>query len=109
MINKQDGIVLIDKLAGVLSTTSGQIVSEYSVWFIADSIAWILAAILCIPASFRLVKLVGDQVESDTKVLISSVLGVVCLMFILAGLHSVSDLIAPEAAAIHQLIIDIKS
>ena len=109
MINKEDGIVLIDRLAGVLSTTGGQIVSEYSVWFIADSIAWILAAILCIPATFRLIKIVSDQVESEAKIVISVTLGAVCLVIILTGIGSVSDLIAPEAAAIHQLIIDIKS
>lgn len=99
----EETVKLIEQLAGLVGHNSALIVEQYTYWHMVAAISWILVGVFfCIAA----VKCPRPE-EWDTIPT-----HVVRCVFFVAGLlmlaANIPDVFAPEAFAIHQLIIDIK-
>lgn len=95
-------IEALNKLAEILGTTSETIIDAYTSWFVYSSIAWLLVGVTLVVAGLRWT--VPEDWEAPSVVLKALVV-FVGLLFICSN---VPDLIEPKAAAIHQLIYDVR-
>lgn len=101
-------IEIINRLADIAGESSGEIIQHYHRWFIASSLIWTLVGIVIFYLSYRWKmpeKWEDDAMDRSAFWIFKGVAIAIALLMI--G-HNLPDLFAPQAAAIHQLISDIR-
>lgn len=99
-------IEVVDRLAALLAKHGTQVVDEYTSWFFVSAVVWILFGLAAVCTGIKLK--FRDHLEEDQY---KAMLCIKVLLVIVGGLIAishVSDLVAPEAAAIHQLLRDLR-
>lgn len=110
-------VMIAEKVLGLLSNSSMKVVESYSSWFVYSALIWIIIASVCIYFSFKTIKasrILYEQAKangsSDTNDIAffywASWLLLVISIFVIGG--NLPDLLASDAAAIHQILKDIK-
>lgn len=92
---------IINNLAEIFGNSGRYAINEYAKWYISSSIVWISIGLILIGSCFK-VKYPEDW--DVHPLVIKMICFFIGLMFI--GCN-VPDLIAPEAMAIHRIILDI--
>jgi len=83
-----------------IKTSSNGLLTDYTTWFITSSLVWIIAAVLgTVFVSFKF-----KPEDIELKIVKYGILAI--FMFIIC--LNLVDLIAPQAAAAHQLIRDLR-
>lgn len=102
-------------LADKLGVPVQGIIKHYATWFIAASIGWMIAGILICIMSIWMGKKMWNWPDAKEECDVSSwhIAGFIigCVGFIIGLLiffGNLGDLIAPSAAGIHQIIIDLR-
>lgn len=90
------------RIIDLLTNSSSQAVTHYTEWFIASSIAFITFGVVMIAISIICLIKGWFGGSSKTWAAVCILLGVLLIA------RQIADLVAPEAAAIHQLIKDIR-
>ena len=99
---------LIEKLADKLGTTSSLIVSEYTGWFIANSLVSIAFGVALAVFAFMWKpkeRRDDDAISIGIKYVFKVILMIVGCVFVA---NHVPNLAQPKAKAIHQLLRDIR-
>lgn len=93
---------IANKILETLSSGVKHTVSDYSIWFIADAIVWIILSLIAIGIAIYILNKIDE---------IGFRIAAWVVIFIFACIigEQVPDLIASQAKAVHQLIKDIKS
>lgn len=99
-----ENLKMLQEVINAIGGTGSAIVSEYTVWFIVSAIGWILMGAAMAYLSFKW-KIESDDEDEYWKTIVRWVMIFIGALFILCN---VPDLFAPEAAAIHQLLRDVK-
>lgn len=98
-------IEIVNKLADVLSGSASNAIAAYTHHFIYASLVWIVfGLIVVIAGASKLINRVIDDDEKSSRGVAKAIIVFIGLLIIACN---VSDLISPEAMAIHQLIKDI--
>jgi hypothetical protein len=92
-------LAAIDKIAEKLGTTATQIIDQYAVWHVTSSIVWVALSVVAIVFAVRWKP--EDDVMRFVRV-------AAIVLSTIIGSIQISDLVAPRAKAIHQLLIDIR-
>lgn len=92
-------LAAIDKIADKLGTTATQIIDQYTVWHVTSSIVWVALSVVAVVFAVRW--------KPDDDVMHFVRVAAIALSTIIGAIQ-VSDLVAPRAKAIHQLLIDIR-
>jgi hypothetical protein len=104
MINEKDS-ELIRELASVVGKSSEQVVSSYSEWFVYSSLGWVAVGVAICVLAVVLEFGADSDLEEISKLLIRAAIAFFGCIFIFVNLP---DLLSPQAAAIHQIITDIR-
>ncbi len=112
----ENEVMLAEKVLGVLNNSSMKVVESYSSWFIYSSLTWIILSVICIYISLKNLKAYRisydmlkktQQNNSDQCIFYwASWVALVFSVFVLSC--NIPDLLASDAAAIHQILKDIK-
>ena len=102
-----EAMVIIEQLAKVVQQNTHQIVTYYTKWHVLNAFGWMfVGAFLCI-ASYKAPKPEGWD-GSESKVFVPIIRGVAFVAGLFFVANNLPNVFAPEAYAIHQLIIDIR-
>ena len=92
----------INEVMQTLNTVGATAVSEYTKWFFISSIAWLVGSGVAFRYWYKCkFELVDEELRPLLKGSLMLLAGIIFLTF-------VPDLFAPQAAAIHQLLGDIR-
>lgn len=100
----EENLAVIEKLAGILGSHGEAILSEYKLWFITSSLLWVLGGVGLAVSVFRSKY---RETTALTTLEVSFIRALLLLLSFLMLVNNVPDLVAPEAASIHQLIRDL--
>ena len=90
------------RIIDLLNNSSSQAVTHYTEWFITSSITSITFGVVMI--AIGIICLIKRWFDDGSKILVA--VGILLGLLLIA--RQIPDLVAPEAAAIHQLIKDIR-
>lgn len=93
---------LLDRLTTTIGQSSSVIVTEYTKYMVANSLSYISFGILI---CFLAKKYKLKDLEDEIAIIIRGTIFFIGLLFIFLN---IADLFSPNAAAIHQLIKDIR-
>jgi hypothetical protein len=94
----------IKQLAEILGDSSSHVIAEYTKWYFINGIVWTLLWVSLLVATVR----IKPSADYDEEI-VTIVRYVMAIIFALGIATCVTNIIAPEAYAIHGLIVDIKS
>lgn len=98
---KNETLETLNRLAEIVGQSSTEIVSQYMIWYIANSAAWIIFGLVIMTVSWRWT-LPDKSCDRFIGPIVCKFVGVaVGALFVVAN---ISDLIAPKAVAINRLI-----
>lgn len=100
---EEQNIKLVDRLAQVIGEAGVSITAHYAEWFIWSSIAWMIVGVMSLIGAKRF-NLNDDALKIENSI-IKIILGIIGVVMLAANF---GDLLAPQGAAIHQLIKDIR-
>lgn len=96
-------IQFLNKLSEVLSTTGTDIIVEYTAWHQISAFVWFNFGLFLTIAAFKCP--VHEDINGIPKALLK---GLVCITGLIFISFNIANIFAPEAYAIHQLILDIR-
>ena len=97
----------ISQMLNILQSSGSEALSHYAVWFIAQALVLIILGILMCYFSYKWNHLKDDGSEKieDFGMFLKGIMFAIGVLFVISN---IPDLASPKAAAIHQLIKDIK-
>ena len=98
-----EAMILIEKLAKLVNQNTHQIVSYYTKWHLLAAYAWIFFGGFLMAASYKMPT--PEGFEPPFPAFARGMAFIVGFVMVVANFP---DVFAPEAYAIHQLIIDVR-
>ncbi len=98
---KNETIDIINKLEQVVGSSSEYVLSEYTHYFVVSSLVWLLFGLAMI------VTIIKTELPGHWEIHPLVVKGFIMFVGGLIVAANLSDLLSPNAAAIHQLLKDI--
>jgi hypothetical protein len=93
-------------LAGAVTVASQEVITQYTHWFFVAGILRTAIGVVILLAGKRLLKYAAVDMEERLPLVASAACTILVALVILCV--NVPDIFFPRAAAIHQLIIDVK-
>jgi len=104
---ENETITVINRLADIVGKSSEYIINEYTIWYLASAIGYILFGIIIIFLSIRFCK-IPEEYDEDCEWVFPLikwiVIGAGCIFIVC----NIGDLFSPTAVGIHRLILDIR-
>lgn len=100
----------IEILSALVSGGAGQAVNAYTWYFIAASVVWLVVGVSCLVGAYVLsTKARASDKDQEAVYWLGGWVApaILVLTGVLISASNLSDLLAPQAAGIHQLLSDI--
>jgi len=95
----------IQQIVAILGSASDAVLSEYVQWMVASSLTWMMLGVGCSLIAFALT--VSDvYCRWDGPGIIAGAMLFICGTIMVGS--NIPDYLQPKAAAIHQLLVDVK-
>jgi len=104
MLNENE-ITLVNNIALAVGKSAEFVTEQYTSWFFVSAVGWVIFGIFSLWSVTKIKFSCKSEVSEWAQWLIKSVLVLISATFILANLP---DAINPKAAAIHQIIKDVR-
>jgi len=98
-----EAMIIIDQLGKIISQNTSQIVTYYTKWHVLSAYAWAFFGGFIMAASFKAPT--PESFEENVAIVLRSAVFIAGLIFVVGNS---ANIFAPEAYAIHQLILDIR-
>ena len=102
-----EAMIIIEQLGKVVSQNTSQIVTYYTKWHIIAAFSWIVFGAFLMIGSYK-APIPQPWQDGDARGFVPMLRGVAFIIGFIFVASNVPDVFAPEAYAIHQLIIDIR-
>ena len=104
-----EALVIIEELAKVVQQNTMQIVDYYTTWHVLNAFGWMFfGSFLCIAAYKAPTPKGWSETSGESAFFVPLVRGIAFIAGLLFIANNLPNVFAPEAYAIHQLIIDIR-